>query len=138
MIIAGSIISGTTNDIDAEKKNIQTAGGSITAQWNNEIIEAEYIYSEVNLTRKTGWNAWAGHTFKTNSKFMPAIQILARYEQYDVDIDIAGNQKDRMTLGTNFYIDNKFTKIQLNYQINNEEINSIDNNEFLVSIQVAF
>ena len=138
IVLATNIISGQTNEVDSLKQDINSFGGSITAQWNHEIVEAEYVYSEIDQIKKSGWNAWAGHTFKTSSDFIPAIQLLVRYEQYDVDMDISGNRKDRITLGSNLYIDNKYTKIQFNYQINNEEINSTDNNEFLVNLQVAF
>ena len=34
--------------------------------------------------------------------------------------------------------DKKYTKLQINYQINGEETASIDDNEFLVNFQVAF
>ncbi len=53
-------------------------------------------------------------------------------------MDLSGNQKDRITIGSNLYVDKKYTKIQFNYQINNEEVNSVDNNEFLINLQVAF
>ena len=138
VLLAANILSGKTNEVDSVKQSVNSYGGSITAQWNQEIFEAEYIYSKVDQTEKSGWNAWAGHTFKTNSDFIPAIQLLARYEQYDVDMDLSGNQKDRITIGSNLYVDKKYTKIQFNYQINNEEVNSVDNNEFLINLQVAF
>lgn len=138
VVVAANIISGMTNEVDSVKQDVNSFGGSVTAHWNTNIVEAEYVHTKVDQTKKSGWNAWAGHTFKTSSDFIPAVQLLARYEQYDVDMDLSGNQKDRITIGSNLYIDNKYTKIQFNYQINNEEINSVDNNEFLVNLQVAF
>lgn len=63
---------------------------------------------------------------------------MARYEQLDTDLDVGNNKVDRITIGTNLYIDKKYTKIQFNYQINGEEDTSIDNNEFWANFQVAF
>ena len=135
---AGNAIVGKTNDTASAKQDLNTYGGSVTWKWENEIIEGEYIHSEVGSTKKAGWYVWGGHSFVTNSPFLPEIQLLARYEQLDTDLDVSDNKVDRLTIGTNLYIDKKYTKIQFNYQINGEEGTSIDNNEFWANFQVAF
>jgi hypothetical protein len=51
---------------------------------------------------------------------------------------MSDNKVTRISLGTNLFVDKKYTKLQFNYQINGEEGLSVDNNEFLVNFQVAF
>ena len=135
--VAPNFITGKTNEAD-NPDNLNTYGGSVTWSWKDEIIEGEYIYSKVGEIEKAGWYIWGGHSFNTQWRFLPVVQVLARYEQYDADLDIAANMVNRVTVGTNLFIDKKYTKIQLNYQINGEEEVSVDNNEFLANFQVAF
>ncbi len=135
---APNFIIGKTNDTGMMKQDISTYGGSVNWKWNNELVQAEYTYSRIGDTKRTGWYVWGAHSFATNARFLRVVQLLARYEVYDADIDISGNKVDRITVGTNLYIDGKYTKLQLNYQINGEESTAVDNNEFLVNFQVAF
>jgi len=136
--VAPNCIIGKTNDTGALKGDLNTYGGSVTWKWKNEIVGGEYIYSEVDNTEKAGWYVWGGHTFVLDSRFIPQIQVLARYEQYDTNLDLDGNRVNRTTIGANLFIDKKYTKIQVNYQLNGEEENSVDNDEFLINFQVAF
>ncbi len=137
-MIAPNLIAGKTNDPDSTKKNLDVWGGSVNWSWRNEIIEGEYIHNQTGSVEKQGWHVWGAHTFSTGLKFVPELQMLARYEQIDPDLDKAGDRTDRITLGTNLYVDKKFTKLQINYQINGEETSSVDNNEWLVLLQLAF
>ena len=136
--VAPNFIIGKTNEVGEAIEDINTYGGSVNWSWKNEQVQGEYHQSKVGETEKAGWYVWAGHSFNTNAKYLPKVQLLARYEQYDADINLAGNIQDRITIGTNLFIDSKYTKLQLNYQINGEETNSVDNDEFLFNLQVAF
>lgn len=138
LTVAPNFIIGKTNETGAAKEDINTYGGSAAWRWKDEIAEVEYIHSKVGDIRKAGWYIWAGHSFLTNSNFLPEVQVVARYEEYDTNLDVGGNKVNRITVGTNLFIDKKYTLIQLNYQINGEETASINNNEFLVNFQVAF
>jgi len=135
---APNIITGKTNDTGVAKQNLDCYGGSVTWAWQNEIVEGEYIHYKAGATEKMGWYIWGGHSFDVDWKFLSKWQFLARYEQYDVNTDISGDQVDRITIGTNLYVDGKYTKIQFNYQINNEEGVSTSDNEFLANLQVGF
>ena len=106
--------------------------------WRHEIVACEYIHSKVGGQKKAGWYMMAGHSIPTSWTILPQIQLLARYEQYDADLDIGDNKLDRITVGTNLFVDSKYTKIQLNYQINNEQGTSVSNNEFVGRFQVVF
>ena len=135
---APNINAGKTNEINSLKEDLLDIGSSLSWNWGQEIIELEYIRSEHGDIKRSGWYIWGGHMFSIDSKFMPRLQLLVRYEQQDLNLDINNDRTDRVTLGTNIFIDNKYTKIQLNYQINTEQGASISNNEFLMNFQLAF
>ncbi len=134
--IAPNVIIGKTDDA-ADPEDLSTYGGSIRWEWKNEVVVGEYIHSS-DAEDKEGWYVWGGHTFVTDFKFLPEIQVLARYEELDENLDLTGNKTDRITLGTNLFIDKKYTKVSLNYQINGEEGASKDNNEIAVNFQLVF
>ena len=136
--LAPNLIAGKSNDPDSTKKNLDVWGGSVNWSWKNEIIEGEYIHNQTGSSEKQGWHVWGAHSFSTGFKFVPELQMLARYEQLDPNMDKAGDRTNRVTLGTNLYIDKKFTKLQINYQINGEETKATDNNEWLALLQLAF
>ena len=138
LIFAPNFIIGTTNDTGIAIQDIKTYGGAVTYKWNNEVLAGEYIQSEVGDTKKAGWNVWAGHTFQLNTTFLPAIQLLGRYEQNDSNTEVDDDAVNRLTIGTNLFIDKKYTKLQLNYLMNTEEGTSVDNDAFAVNFQVVF
>lgn len=128
---------GKTNSA-AAPKNIDTYGA--TANWSaaGRIVESEFTYSKVAGVKKAGWYLWGGQTLKTGLKFCPEIQLVSRYERFDANLELADNATNRVTVGANFFVDKKFTLIQVNYQINGEQETSISNNELLVNAQVGF
>lgn len=138
LTFAGNVLSGKTNAVDSLKQNLDSWGGSATWSWQRSIIEGEFIHSHVGNVDKAGWYVWGGQTIPTGSKFVPEIQLLARWERLDGNLDKDGDRLTRITLGTSLLIDSKFTKLQLNYQMNGEQSNSVDNNEFVVNLQIAF
>jgi hypothetical protein len=135
---APNLIAGKSNDPDSIKKNLDVWGGSLNWSWKNEIIEGEYIHNQTGSVEKQAWHVWGAHTFSTGLKFVPELQMLARYELLDPNMKKTGDRTDRITLGTTLYIDKKYTKLQINYQLNGEESKSVDNNEWLALLQVAF
>ncbi len=136
--VAPNLIAGKTNDPDSTKQNLDVWGGSVNWTWKNEVIEGEYVQNQTGSVDKNGWHVWAAHTFATGLPYVPELQVLGRYEQMDPNMNKAGDRTNRITFGTNLFIDKKYTKLQINYQINGEETKSVDNNEWLVNLQVAF
>ena len=136
--IAPNLIVGKTNDVGSAAQNIDAHGATVKWAWQHEIVACEYIHSKVGGQKKAGWYMMAGHSIPTSWTILPQIQLLARYEQYDADLEVGDNRLDRITIGTNLFIDSKYTKIQLNYQINNEQGTSVSNNEFVGRFQVVF
>ncbi|MCD6248954.1 MAG: hypothetical protein J7J98_01310, partial [candidate division Zixibacteria bacterium] len=136
--LSPNVYAGKTNEDDSIKEDLLDMGGSLTWKWHREIVEAEYIHSERGDTERRGWYVWGGHSFDIGLGFLKELQLLARYEQYDSDVNTDNDRVNRLTMGTNLYIDKKYTKIQLNYELNSEQGVPIDNNEFLINVQVAF
>ncbi len=119
-------------------KNIDTYGATVNWTAQGRIVESEFTYSKVAGVKKAGWYMWGGQTLKTGLKFCPEIQLVSRYERFDANLELMDNATNRVTLGANFFVDKKFTLIQVNYQINGEQGTSISNNELLVNAQVGF
>ena len=136
--IAPNVYYGKTNQVDSLKEDLADFGGSLTWKWHREIVETEYIHSKHGDTKRAGWYVWGGHMFSIGTPFLRELQLLARYEQHDPDAGAPDDRTDRLTIGTNLFVDRKYTKIQLNYQINGEQGASVDDNEFLMNVQVAF
>lgn len=136
--LAGNAIIGKTNDTGTLLRDMTTIGGSAMWQWKSETLAGEFIRRDIDGVISNGWYVYGGHMFQTGSKFLPEIQLLARYDFIDNNLDVFGDQFTRLTFGTNLFVDGKYTKIQLNYQINTEELIEVDNNEFLAKVQVAF
>lgn len=129
--------AGKSNNT-ANLKNVDTWGNFANWTWKSEEVEFEYIHSKVGGVKKDAWYLWGGHMVKTNWKFVPEIQFVARYEEFDANRAVDNNKVNRTTIGTTFYIDKKYTLIQLNYQINGEEGATVRNNEFVANFQVGF
>jgi hypothetical protein len=129
---------GKTNDTGMAIKDFTNVGASLSWTWKQEVVELEYINSEVGDIHKEGWYIWGGHTVATGAKFLPDIQFAARYDEYNPNVDAVGDKLTKVTLGTNLFIDKKYTVLQLSYQMNGEETTSVSNNEFLANFQVAF
>lgn len=136
--IAPNWYFGKTNDTGSLRQKLSTYGGSIAWTTKYDIVEAEYIGSTIGTGRKEGWYVLGGHTVVTGSKFLPEIQLAARYEQMNPSVATVGDKTSRITIGTNLFIDKKYTLIQFNYQINGEQTTSVKNDEFLMNFQVAF
>jgi Phosphate-selective porin O and P len=136
--VAANFHSGKSNDTGYSRKNISGRGLSAQFAWKNESAQMEYIYSKSGSTKKDGWYIQAAHSFVTHSKFLPQIQPAIRYDVTDPNVYIGSNKATALTIGTNFYFDSKYTRVQMNYLMNNEEGTEIDNNEFLLNFQFAF
>ncbi|MBU8933724.1 MAG: hypothetical protein KOO62_06920 [candidate division Zixibacteria bacterium] len=136
--VAPNLIVGKTNELGSAAQNIDAIGATLKWVWWRETVSFEYIRSKIGGQKKAGWYMLAGHSIPTSWTILPKIQLLARYEQYDADLDVNDNRINRITFGTNLFVDSKYTKLQLNYQINTEESTSVANNEFVARFQVVF
>ena len=85
-----------------------------------------------------GFYSILGYNIKSKHPLFKEFEPIMRYEAFDNDINIYGDYKTRLTLGLNIYFQNRYNKLQINYQINNEEKNKIDNNEVFTNLQISF
>ncbi|MCK4574653.1 MAG: hypothetical protein KAU36_09780 [candidate division Zixibacteria bacterium] len=136
--ISPNFTVGKSNDTGILKQDLSAYGGSVTLHYGSRIVQGELIRSEIGDDKRLGWAIWGGQMISTHMAFVPEVQILARYEIYDVDTDVDDDRVSAITLGTTLFVDRKYAKVQINYLINGEEGNSIDNNELLLNFQVAF
>lgn len=130
--------SGISNDTGVSRKNISGRGLAAQFAWKNESAQVEYIYSKAGSVKKDGWYTQVAHSFVTKSKFLPQIQPAIRYDVTDPNVYVGGNKATALSIGTNFYFDSKYTRVQMNYLLNGEEGTEVDNNEFLMNFQFAF
>lgn len=98
--------------------------------------ESSFISRLVRLGLK-GWLNYA--KIKLCGEFAGAPELL------DAVLTIAPDKNWKFEAGqfripfcTNLFIDENFTKIQLNYQLNREENEMIDNDEFVANFQLEF
>lgn len=138
LTLAPNYLVGKTNDTGTTKGYSTAFGGSMTWAGKHETVEAEYTFNRTKGVDKSGWYIWSGYLFSTGLKLLPEVQMLTRFEQYDPQLGKAQNRQDRLTIGTNLFIDKKYTKLQFDYQVNMKETGPANKNEFLANLQVAF
>lgn len=135
--IAGNYYIGKTN-VKLNPDNIEKLGGSITLRYNNIFSSSEYIKSTTAKMSSDGFYTILGYNIKSKHPLFKEFEPIMRYEAFDNNIDIYGDSKTRLTLGLNIYFQNRFNKLQINYQINDEEKNKIFNNELFTNLQISF
>ena len=116
--------------------NVQNRiGADIAINYNNFTLRAEYLQAQQGYgIKKDGWYTQVGY-FVIPTK----LQLVAKYDSFDKDINIINNTTDFLTLGTNFHV-NSFTKIQLNYKhySDNDPTTSINKDEIVAQLQLKF
>lgn len=95
-------------------------------------LKSEYIHAQDDLVSKAGWYVQAGF-FALPAK----LQALLRYDWLDLDRSVAGDAKNVISAGINWFILGK-TKLQLNYEIHRLEGGGRDKSGLLAQFQAAF
>ena len=67
----------------------------------------------------------------------PELALASRFQRYDPDDDASGDGEDITTFGLNWHANERLT-LRLNYNWYDEETNDIDNNEFMLQLDVKF
>lgn len=95
-------------------------------------VKSEYIMGKDGGTEKAGWYLLAGYFV------MPAkLQIVAKFDSFDPDINAAENNTDNYVAGINLNF-NIGSRIQAFYTVRNEEGTELNNNYFSVQYQIGF
>jgi phosphate-selective porin OprO/OprP len=95
-------------------------------------LKSEYIHAEDGPVAKAGWYVQAGF-FALPGK----LQTLVRYDSLDIDRAIAGDAKNVITVGLNWFILGR-TKLQVNYEIHRLETGGRENSGLMAQFQAAF
>jgi len=96
------------------------------------VFNGEYI-----LGKDAGLESW-GYYAHLGFNIVPKVELLARYETFDPNVDMEEDRETWITGGINYFIQGNRAKISLNYVLKQEEANSVDNNEFIVQTQIFF
>jgi phosphate-selective porin OprO and OprP len=91
-----------------------------------------YKVKKDDTTSKSGYYVQVGYYV-----IAKVLQTVVRYDTFDPNTDHAKDALSVSTIGLN-WSPNKWTKLQLNYEIKDEEGDSIRNNAVLAQMQVGF
>ena len=136
---------------DGNDDKLTRFGADISVEKFNFLFQGEYISGVDDGFELTGGGcgqdpsiAPADGKFKKNGfatmllyKTPWNLQPVVKYESYDMDIDVDNNMKNSLTLGLNYFF-NEWTRLQLNYVINDYIGVDKANNLFMAQLQVIF
>jgi hypothetical protein len=128
-----------------------SVGGEFALDFDKLKIQGEYIYDEGAYF--SGASGGCGSTpvalgerrdgaylmayYDVNDKFQPVF----KYEYFDANLDVKDNTsyvyQERMTLGANYFFNDK-VRLQINYQANIQTVINVDDDALLAQIQVRF
>ncbi len=126
-----------------------TLGGEFLVKLDKLSLQGEYIYDEgayflgsgggcgatpVALGEKRD-GAYMMAAYNVDEKFQPVF----KYEFFDPDLDNKddGSYQERMTLGVNYFFNDK-VRFQLNYQANIQTVINKDDDALLAQMQIKF
>ena len=112
--LAGSRYHGW---LGAAKTRKDRTGGEFKLDYDPVFLKGEFIRAHDGSIRKEGWYASTGYRFRGarigNVAF--DVQPAARFEQFDPDLDHGSDTIEGPTAGVNFFFDEYYAKIQLDY-----------------------
>ena len=95
-------------------------------------LSMEYISGNNGSIKRNGWYVQLGYFVISNT-----LQVAAKYDAYNPNIDITGSALINYTLGVNYSINN-WIKLQANYLVRREESNKENNDVTEIQLQVGF
>jgi phosphate-selective porin len=119
-----------THTSPVQNKGRNRLGFELNYETKNLSLRSEYIKGKDGSIEREGYYAQAGYYVLPQK-----LQLLAKYDVYDPNISVSGNQSSWYIAGVNFLF-NPNVKLQINYTIKDEESKSINNN--LTSLQMQF
>ena len=136
--LAPNVLTGKNNSADSVAQDMTLYGASLGWKWASTQVLAEFIYNRTGELDKAGWYAWASQGMNTGWQFLPTVEFLTRYEQMDPNRAHTDDVTSRLTLGANLYVDSKYTKLQLNCDLDDEGETLGQKTTTSVNLQVAF
>jgi len=141
----GSVLADNNSD------KLTRYGADISVEKFNFLLQGEYIGGVDDGFKLEGGGCGQDATitpadgeFKKNGYYAMLLyktpwnlQPVFKFESYEPDADIDNNIKNSTTLGLNYFF-NEWTRLQLNYVINDFAGNDKPNNKFMAQLQVIF
>ncbi|MBN2053432.1 hypothetical protein JW905_00835 [bacterium] len=129
--------------------DVTRLGGFIQWRWESLHLAAECItgtedrytvtFEDGNLIERMATVDSLGYFAQAAYRVHESFEILARYDGYDPDRDLDDDAQSWITLGVNYDIMPDYrAKIGLNYIFKDEEGESVNNDELLLQLQLAF
>ncbi|MHC4270197.1 MAG: porin [Planctomycetota bacterium] len=124
-------MSALTGKAGTTKSDRNRLGGEIRYKYNDFTFKGEYMKAKDSKLKREGWYAQIGYYIP----FLPKLQGVFKYEEFE---DADNNEKRDMTVGFNYFLENDYVKLQINYINRNESKREIDNDQILTAFQIAF
>ena len=133
LAVGGSLYLGKQSaNADGPLVKRDKEGLELAVVYPRASLKAEYIVAKDGPISRNGWYVQGGY-FVLPRK----VQALLKDDTLDIDRHLAGDRINRYTAGVNWFIAGK-TKLQVNYEIYDGELEAGDNQAFLAQFQVAF
>ncbi len=112
--------------------------GLLAYQYSRLKLQSEYLFQAFDKAaggrkKSDGWYLLGAYDLMDD---YPNLQLVAKFEQYNPDIDASRDRSDIATVGINYFF-NKYVKVMANYRFRYEQ-NEIRNDEFLTQLQAKF
>lgn len=151
MHVGGSFKTGKSENEDPALDDNTTKRFGVEAEVDifNFLVQAEYIYGEDEGAYTVGGGCGGdeevviGNVERSGMYIMALyntpwnLQPVFKYEHFDGDMSIDNNLEQTTTFGINYFF-NEWTRLQVNYEYKAEQANEIDNDMFMVQLQVRF
>jgi len=98
----------------------------------------EMLYQDADRTGDLSSVESKGWYLQGVYRISPRLQGVLKFEQYDPDIDLAGDRRDIWTIGGTYFV-NENVKLQAEYRVRVEQdASETANDEFITQAQVIF
>lgn len=131
----GKLVLGTGLNA-GRNHNDYTVGGAYAAYYyKNFMANFECAIADGSNGRYVNTNKQSGFYTTIGYKITPKLEILARYDEFDPDRNIANNNRREWTAGINYYLKGQALRLILNYVFCDND-NMPDSNRIFIGTQV--
>jgi len=122
----------TLPDTPTPKDKRNRIGAEFAYVYNCLALKGEYISGNDGSIKKDGWYLQAGYCLIPKK-----IQGILKYDNYDPNTKISKNATDVYTIGVNWHFNDR-AKLQINYELKDEEGQEKSNNSLIIQMQLGF
>jgi phosphate-selective porin len=107
-------------------------GLEMAFNYSDFMVKSEYVYGRDDLKSASGWYILGGW-FALPKK----LQVVARYDTYNKDLDLAGDRNDILLFGANWFFTPKI-KLQVNCELAKPETTGLKFSALLAQVQIGY